>query len=342
MYRGLANISTTNVGTDIITVDKDEYSFAIISKSVKYVCNLPVISTDYDGVFVVTTEHEKTNILSMSVKNKIDIDFDLIMNLKLYYIEQNVRNRTTELYNMVLHDLCKSMVLHLNNLLSMARTNPEEFAWSYTGQAGYTAINRGEVIYLIKCIPVIVSILETDLCYNEIPVLYKNKTMYLKPATRILSIYGNPIPCMPQLFYIHGKWTKITGEPYTPKEPQVLSANPDNLWNYGSLISERTIGYVPHDSLIEYKRSLLIPSERKVVTQIFASNELSEWHTQNTYHKIFHSVLRHPEDCTKKGRKRKDVVTCPPVLTSEQLMEYHKKKGTLRLCTQKEEGTRRY
>lgn len=41
---------------------------------------------------------------------------------------------------------------------------------------------------------------------------------------------------------------------------------------------------------------------------------------------IFDSVIRYPEDFIKKGRKRKDVVNCPPVLTSEQMMEYHKKK----------------
>lgn len=71
------------------------------------------------------------------------------------------------------------------------------------------------------------------------------------------------MPIMPQLlFFVNGKWTKITGEPYNPSIPQTLTANSEYIWDYGSLISERTV------DLMLYINSKLVNTMRHIHKQV--------------------------------------------------------------------------
>lgn len=60
-------------------------------------------------------------------------------------------------------------------------------------QTGYTSVVRGEILYVLKCIQTKVRIREAGLCYEEIPVVYKNKNMFLFKLNLQLQSHGNKV-----------------------------------------------------------------------------------------------------------------------------------------------------
>jgi len=75
----------------------------------------------------------------------------------------------------------------LQNALSLASIAPNEMASRIMKTPGYTAVAAGEVIYLIKCMSVNCKIRHTSECYNELPIEYQNKSMFLLPRSRIIT-----------------------------------------------------------------------------------------------------------------------------------------------------------
>jgi len=61
---------------------------------------------------------------------------------------------------------------------------------------GFTATIRGEIAYISQCHPVSVnySALEGH-CYNELPVLYNGRKLFLSPRNHILIETGTEIDC---------------------------------------------------------------------------------------------------------------------------------------------------
>lgn len=89
------------------------------------------------------------------------------MDLKLVYIEQNIMNKTTDLYKIFTQRYCEMTRDYHHSLISIARTNAEEFAWVYMHKPGYTAVVRGEILYLIQCKSVRVKVVPSEKCYQE-------------------------------------------------------------------------------------------------------------------------------------------------------------------------------
>lgn len=69
--------------------------------------------------------------------------------------------------------------------------DPTGFAYTHTKEPGYTAVLLGEVVFLIKCVPTEVKIRETELCYNELPVLHKNQSVIYGSIKSSFTAQGN-------------------------------------------------------------------------------------------------------------------------------------------------------
>lgn len=165
LYDGIASHYRSHMGSGFYIIDNDEFSFAIISNEPTFVCNIAMKKTSNNRVFVVDDSKTIPLARAMARDTNAPIDLDLIMDLKLFYIEENTRNRTTELYRTIYNEMCAKNLLYLRSLLSLATTAPEEFAWIYMRDSGYTAVLRGEVIYLIKCMPKVVELREDPNCH---------------------------------------------------------------------------------------------------------------------------------------------------------------------------------
>ncbi|KAH0946603.1 hypothetical protein HN011_012081, partial [Eciton burchellii] len=65
-------------------------------------------------------------------------------------------------------------------------TAPDEMAFRIMKTPVYAAVTAGEVIHLIKCIPVECRARQTNECHNELPVTYQNQIYLFTPRFRIL------------------------------------------------------------------------------------------------------------------------------------------------------------
>lgn len=116
----------------------------------------------------------------------IDLNAFHNMDLKLVYLERNVMNRNNDLYKLFLNRYCDLTRDHMYSLISLARSNSEEFAWVYMKHPGYTAVARGEVIYLIQCKATKVKVISTDNCYQELVVKDNQNNTMLNPPLESL------------------------------------------------------------------------------------------------------------------------------------------------------------
>src|SRR6201998_285738 len=104
----------------------------------------------------------------------------------------------------------------LQNALTLASIAPDEMAYRVMKEPGYTAVTSGEVIHVVKCVPVECKIRQTDHCYNELPVSHRNASLFLLPRSRILTKTGTARDCkdlLPVMYKIHGAWFRLTPKP---------------------------------------------------------------------------------------------------------------------------------
>jgi len=135
------------------------------------------------------------------------------VNTKFVYIENFLKTAITSLYADLLTKQCELLERKiLIKKLSLASYSLSEFAYAMGEGPGYTAINAGEIIYLLKCKAVNVEINTLNTCFNELPVKYQNKTYYMAPKTHTLQSYGTEIDCntiLPPAFLLEGEWLGV-------------------------------------------------------------------------------------------------------------------------------------
>jgi len=50
---------------------------------------------------------------------------------------------------------------------------------------GYMAVNTGEAVHVVKCIPVEVTMRKAEECYSELPATARNASLFLTPKSRV-------------------------------------------------------------------------------------------------------------------------------------------------------------
>lgn len=139
LYEGLANITSQSV----LVVETDKQRFAMALKSEAIMCGHNGYKTGDDSIIVLTGS--PSTLPNHEARESIDLNAFHNMDLILVYLERNIMNRTNDLMIRTEVLYCDLSRDHMYSLISLARTNSEEFAWVYMKQPGYTAVTRGEV-----------------------------------------------------------------------------------------------------------------------------------------------------------------------------------------------------
>lgn len=158
-------------------------------------------------VYNFATEHPKLFILESEkgvsfTQRKVatdNLNIFAYVNSKFIYIEKHIRTQMKLLYHDILYHKCLMEQRLIQYTLSIAVIAPDDFAYILTNEPGYMASVSGEVVYLMKCIPVEVSIRRTEKCYLQLPVSRGNDSLFLTPKSHILMKTGTKISCNPMM-----------------------------------------------------------------------------------------------------------------------------------------------
>lgn len=281
LYEGPASLFTKNDSITAI-VNTTNHALALDLGSETILCNNKVYTTEHPKLWVIKGESNK--IPSTVIKTS-DVDMFLYSNSKLIYVVKHFNKELRVMYNLFHKRTCELRNTQLNHLISLAYLNPEQFAWNYAKHPGVAAIMGGEVIYLMSCNPVLTKFRDTDMCYQEFPVSYQNKSMYLKPKTRILVDTGTQVPCTsvtPSLFQIDGVWVELSPHLRTANVPETLSAVYQGTWTTSPISNLFKSGLYTESQLSEYRERIMFPMKRQAI-QNAIDGTLSGHNIDNSY-----------------------------------------------------------
>jgi hypothetical protein len=179
----------------------------------------------------------------------------------------------TQLYRDVLTQRCNLEQQILKNALTVAAQIPDEFAYHLMKGPGYMAVVAGEVVHIIKCIPVEVRIRRTQECYHQLPVVKANQSYYLSPRTHILLKTGTQLDCnsfVPPMYLLGDGWYKLLPGPVETIPPIIMKPMTQPTWKYTSPSSLATSGIYTDEDLSKLREHIMFPAERASVLDIVA------------------------------------------------------------------------
>ncbi|KOC58667.1 hypothetical protein WH47_07475 [Habropoda laboriosa] len=229
LYEGMANKVSppdSTSGPTMFSLTSQDTTFALTTTSTLPLCGYFLLKTEHPKLFILATSKENT----FKSKSKIEVNnLDLLtyVNSKFVYVERHIKTQLTELYANIINQRCALEQQVLRNALALANIQPDELALAIMKQPGYMAVPAGEVVHLVKCVPVECTIRHTQFCYNELPVTVRNTSYFMKPKNRILVRTATPKECnelLPTMYQLHGNWYKMNPKPMESLPPPDIFA----------------------------------------------------------------------------------------------------------------------
>lgn len=275
IYTGLANktiiqgdnhynlgpLYTAHVGTNM---------FTIRAKEPTHVCSYPGFSTDHNRVFVVETTL-KMNPFTMKVQQNSNLDLLTYFNSKIAFMEHHNKEQMISMYVHLMNEICHVEKSLLETHLILARINPSEFVSKLMKGPGYAAVIAGEVIHVIHCVPVYVTLHISDRCYQEIPVNYQNGVKYVAPVTRVIQQSGTEINCAPLLmgkFQFSNRWYTVDKELRDTSAPLMLGSSVKDDWTYASLGDVMNSGLYDETAIERMKSLIYDQSNQRTISNV--------------------------------------------------------------------------
>lgn len=225
------------------------------------VCRRALIKTEFPDIYIIDKNEE-----FVQVKSRVFPNLVTYVNAKFVYAERETRNEMQKLYEEVINKRCESDMTVLRDSLNLAYISPDLFAYNLLGP-GYMAHVSGEGIRIVKCLPVEVLIrTNASSCYKQIPIVYRNRDMFITSKTKIIIKHGSEIKCnkpLSQIFKIDGTWYTFLPELIRIEEPKMLSPDSKNNWQPKDVSDLATKGLFTREEMNEYSRSINFPIERE-------------------------------------------------------------------------------
>jgi hypothetical protein len=278
LYEGQAsqiqrtNINTVNGVETTIIVEEGDTAFALKLRNPTMLCYQKVYATEHPKLFVAF-RHNGDFILTRSKDKHTDVDMFAYLNSKFIYVERHIRVQIEQMYLDIIRQECENERKSLQLMITHAMKNPVDFAYDYYDGPGYTAIVKGEVIYLITCQPTPVILRETTKCYNSLPITVNNESMFLTPRTRIITPIGEEVECistLPSGFYILGRWYFSHPKLIHQEAPDEIKPNTKLVWHYNDAHELARSGIYSDSELEKLRKQLLAPITRDAITSVIS------------------------------------------------------------------------
>lgn len=248
----------------VYSLSSNDITFALASTGQQSVCGYQIYTTEHPKLVV----YETTKGVSFAGRRKESVenlDMFLYVNTKFVYVERHIRTQINLLYRDILQHRCNLERETLKNALAIATKAPDEFAYNLMKGPGYMAVAAGEVVHVIKCIPVEVQVEHGDECYSELRVTRRNVTYFMTPRTHLLKLRGTRITCNPLLpaqFLLNKSWYKMVPKPVETIHPWTLRPMTSPTWSYINPASLARSGIYTEKDLDELRDRIMFPVEQ--------------------------------------------------------------------------------
>lgn len=275
VYKGPATLVTNHNSSDsFLHVSFSGHHFQIkVETRTTFICGFKSYYTEHPKLYVTLLDK---SFPDFPLKQMVGTDVNMMnyINSKLVYSMRHIKGQVMSLYHLFEHERCLMQNRITSNLLTLAILSPREFAYQYFGEPGYTAVVRGEVVHIARCIPVPVVPHPLAQCYNELPVKHDNKTRFMTPRTRILTDIGTLVDCATELgtrFKIHDKWVTLAfGGLLSIQWPEIIAPDPLS-YKFEEIEDMVTGGLYTKDTIERYQEILTSPIEESILTSRITS-----------------------------------------------------------------------
>lgn len=274
LYEGYAERIIDNIneqGQTVYSLASQDTLFALTAKGINPVCGHQLIRTEHPKLVIFET-NPGTSIFRRQIR-VTNLDIFAYVNSKFVYVERHIRSQINELYRNILLQQCHLEKQTLQNALAIATQAPDIFAYHLMKGPGFMALLAGEVIHIVKCVPVEVKLIQTTSCYNELPVSRNNETYFMTPQTHILLRQGTQTTCnplAPTMYLLGDAWYKFTPKPVDTIPPTTMKPLTKPTWKYVSPGALATSGIYTDKDLEELRDHIMFPAERPSVLNTVA------------------------------------------------------------------------
>ena len=280
LYQGYANriIDVINKQSQVVySITTENTVFALAKRDTYSICGYTLSHTEHPKLVIFETE---PGIAIFKRESHVEnLDIFTYMNSKFVYVEKHIRTQISELYRNILLQQCQLEQKLLRNSLAIATQSPDIFAYHFMKGPGYMALLAGEVIHIIKCVPIEVKVGQTNECYDQLPVIRENQTHFLTPQTHILLRQGTQITCnlfAPPMYLLGDAWYRFTPRPVQSVPPLIMKPMTKPGWKYISPGSLATSGIYSEKDLTELRDHIMFPAERPAMLNTLARGMMGQ------------------------------------------------------------------
>ena len=195
------------------------------------------------------------------------------MNSKFIYSDKTFGNRLEELYQRLSLERCLGEKKTLAVQLALAAINPSKFAYAHMSGPEYTANVIGEVVHLVKCNPVEVSVRQASRSYSELPVSWKNKSLFVAPRTRLLQTRGIEVTCnvfIRPMFRLQEDWYALTPAIIRVPAPHRIESSTPGNYKYTSPTGLAVGGIYDYQEVERMRQQIMYPNKKTAITNVIA------------------------------------------------------------------------
>lgn len=261
MSSKLSSPETTYTDT-VYSVITEDITFALATKGKNTICGYTILKTEHPKLFIldINKEDRFTTFKKTPTEN---LDIFAYVNSKFVFVERHIKRQMKNLYKDIIIQKCELERQTLKNFLSFATQSPDEFAFDLIG-SGHMAVLAGEVVHIVKCIPVEVKVEHGNTCYNELQVSRNNETYFMTPRTHILKRKGTEISCnrlLPVQYKLSDRWYKILPLPTESRQPTIVKPMTKNSWVYENTQNLATSGIYSDKEVQQLRDRIMYPVE---------------------------------------------------------------------------------
>ncbi|CAB3251517.1 unnamed protein product [Arctia plantaginis] len=223
----------------MFSVKEPEQMFTLTTTGEKEVCRYHMYQTEHPQYLIVEVKENVYPFRKLDIPTN-ELDLFMYVNAKIIHVTRGIDRSLRSIYRALSTDIC------------------------------FTAVAAGEVIHIIKCIPVPVSPRRDDDYTVEHPVSYANQNYYLSPRSHILQKTATPTPCSDILtpeYKIAGKWYSFRKGMIPTREPIIVTPKRPSKWEGLDLGNIMDAGIYTSEQIERVRHQIMYSQERRAISE---------------------------------------------------------------------------